>query len=130
MLNKFTGIGNLTQKPEIKDIGSEYKVCKFSIAINNAIRKDVLFLDIECWGKVAINCHKFLDKGSAIAVDGRLEAKKWQDKQGQNRTKIFCVADNIHFLKSSKDERAQPPPKTKAENTHLDYEEDEDEVPF
>ena len=130
MLNKFTGIGNLTQKPELKDIGAEYKVCKFSVAINNAIRKDVLFIDVECWGKTAINCEKFLDKGSSVALDGRLEAKKWKDKQGASRTKIFCVADNVHFLKGSKDEsKASGAPPSNQGSPRV-QDEDEDEVPF
>lgn len=124
MLNRFTGTGNLTQSPKVIDVKGGYKVCKFSIAINNPIKKTVLFLDVEAWNKTGENCEKYLDKGSSAAIDGRLDMKQWVSKSGENKTKIFCVADNVHFLKGKNGQGEQHQKQSEEE------ENDEDEVPF
>jgi len=135
MLNRFTGTGNLTQAPQLIDVKGGYKVCKFSIAINNPIKKTVLFLDIEAWNKTGENCNTYLEKGSSIAIDGRLDTKQWVSKSGENKTKIFCVADNVHFLKNK--DKAQPSStkeilKEASSGGHEPFPDcdDDDEVPF
>jgi single-strand DNA-binding protein len=134
MLNRFTGTGNLTQSPQLIDVKGGYKVCKFSIAINNPIKKTVLFLDIEAWNKTGENCNTYLEKGSSIAIDGRLDTKQWVSKAGENRTKVFCVADNVHFMKNKEKQDDQQTAKsiiqaTKKEDQR-EEEEEEDDVPF
>tara|TARA_B100000212_G_scaffold273998_1_gene213466 strand:+ start:2952 stop:3332 length:381 start_codon:yes stop_codon:yes gene_type:complete len=126
MLNRLTIIGNLTKDPELRKVSDSMCVCKFSIAVNNAIKKSVLYLDVECWNRTAINCHKFLKKGSSVSVDGRLELNQWQSKTGENRSKIYCVADLVHFLRSEPKTDSTP----QTNNAEVDMEEDEDEVPF
>jgi len=127
MLNRLTAIGNLTQDPQFKNVSNKYSVCKFSIAINNPIKKSVTFLDIETWNKTADNCSKYLRKGSTVAIDGKLDSSNWTDKSGNARVKIFCVADTVHFLKTPNlDEKTQKP-KDQYEELMAD---DEDEVPF
>lgn len=128
MLNRFTCTGNLTQSPSLIDVKGGYKVCKFSIAINNPIKKTVLFLDVEAWNKTGENCHKYLEKGSSAAVDGRLDMKQWVSKSGENKTKIFCVADNVHFLKGKVGQ--SEPQQGQAGTVGSPEEEDDDEVPF
>jgi single-strand DNA-binding protein len=81
-------------------------------------------MDVEAWNKTAENCHKYLEKGSQVALDGRLDLKQWQSKNGENKSKIFCVADSVHFLKKSNQQPQQAPKPQEA------YEEEEDEVPF
>ena len=121
MLNRFTATGNLTQDPEIKNVGEQYKVCKFSIAINNPIKKNVLFMDVETWNKTAENCKKYIQKGSCVAIDGKLESKQWQGKDGQQKSKVICTADSVIFLKKSEaNNQSQSEPE----------EEDDGEVPF
>ena len=64
MLNKYMCIGNLVKDPDLIELKAGNKVCKFAIAINDPIKKsEVLFLDVECWNKVADNCNKFIKKG-------------------------------------------------------------------
>ena len=109
MLNKFLGIGNLTGDPEVKKVGEDKKVCKFCIAINNRVNDSVTFIDVETWNKSADNCSRFLSKGRKVLVEGRLQLNKWQSKSGENRSKIFCVADMVTFL----DKSEEVPPKTK-----------------
>ena len=50
---------------------------------------------------------KFLDKGSQVAIDARLEQQRWQDKEGNNRSKVVIVADNIQFIGGKKDNQSQ-----------------------
>lgn len=129
MLNRLTAIGNLTQDPQFKNVSNKYSVCKFSIAINNPVKKSVTFLDIETWNKTADNCSKYLRKGSSVAIDGKLDSSNWTDKSGNQRVKIFCVADTVHFLKTPSSN--EKPEKPKGEHEELVGEvEDEDEVPF
>ena len=134
MLNRFTGTGNLTQSPQLIDVKGGYKVCKFSIAINNPIKKTVLFLDIEAWNKTGENCNTYLEKGSSIAIDGRLDTKQWVSKAGENRTKVFCVADNVHFMKNK--EKQDDPQTVKSiiqatkKEEQGEEDEEEDDVPF
>ncbi len=125
MLNRFTAIGNLTKDPELRRVSDKYNVCKFTIAINNPIKKNAVFMDVETWGKTAENCNKFLSKGSSVGIDGRLDVNEWQDKNGAKRTKIFCTADNVHFLKNKQGEEGNTSPRQ-----HQVDDEDPDEVPF
>jgi len=132
VLNRLTAIGNLTRDPELKKVSDSMCVCKFSIAINNVIKKSVVYLDVECWNKTAINCNKFLNKGSSVSIDGRLELNQWQGKNGEKRSKIYCVADLVHFLRS--DSKQETSVEQNYNNTspteNIIDEEDEDEVPF
>ena len=54
MLNRLSIIGNLTKDTEIKQISDQMHVCRFSVAVNNPIKKSVLYIDIECWNKTAV----------------------------------------------------------------------------
>lgn len=120
MLNRYTALGNLTKDPELVKVGDKYKVCKFSIAINNPIKKTVLFLDVEAWNRTGENCQKYLSKGSSVIVDGRLDVKNWESENGQKRSKMFCAADNVHFVRLKNQEGQE----------QEQLEEDDEEVPF
>jgi single-strand DNA-binding protein len=142
-MNKYIAIGNLTQDPECKDVG-ETKVCNFGIAINEYYysngekKKNTLFLDIETWSKQAENCTKFLSKGKKVAIEGRLKSNSWE-KNGQKFTKLFCIAEKVHFLGSEEGGSGAPSSKPsrsqvkkmeeKIENTQDDLD-DIDDIPF
>lgn len=101
MLNKYMCIGNLVKDPELIELQNGANLCKFSIAINDPIKKDdVLFMDIECWNKVAENTGKFLKKGSKCLVEGRLISNTWKNND-VTRTKIFVRADSVTFFPRS-----------------------------
>jgi single-strand DNA-binding protein len=100
MINKFIGIGHLTRSPELKDLG-EYTKCVFSIAINSS-KEEVLFMDVECWNKVASNCNKYISKGSCVYIEGKIKVNKWEDKDGNKRQKFFVGADIVRFLPNGK----------------------------
>jgi single-strand DNA-binding protein len=100
MINKYIGIGHLTKNPELKNLG-DYQKCAFSIAINSS-KDEVIFMDIECWGKVAQNCDKFLSKGSCVYVEGKIKVNKWKDKNDNPKQKWFIAADIVRFLPNGK----------------------------
>ena len=103
-MNKYIALGNLTQKPEQKQVG-EYSVTTFGLAINDIVYKQtekkqlVTYIDVETWGKTAENCGKFLDKGKKVLIEGKLRLNSWE-KNGEKRSKIYCIADRVTFLKS------------------------------
>tara|TARA_B100000989_G_scaffold109027_3_gene79961 strand:- start:3420 stop:3803 length:384 start_codon:yes stop_codon:yes gene_type:complete len=107
MINKFIGIGNLTKDPESKKLG-EYFKCGFSIAINST-KDEVIFLDIESWGKTAENCQKFIKKGSQVYIEGKIKISKWEDKSGNKKQKYYINADLVRFLQKDKKEHDSSP---------------------
>ena len=100
MINKFIGIGNLTKDPESKTLG-EYVKCSFPIAINTT-KDEVIFLDVESWGKTAENCKKYITKGSQVYVEGKIKINKWEDKSGNRRQKYYISSDLVRFLPREK----------------------------
>ncbi len=97
-LNKVQLIGNITRTPELKALPSGVQVCSFSIATNETYTKDgkkvekVEFHNIITFGKTAENIAKFMQKGSQIYVEGKLQTRSW-DKDGvkQYRTEINAM---------------------------------------
>ena len=102
-LNIISMMGNLTRKPEIKHIPSGKAVCRLSIANNRVYNKnnermrDVSYFDVEVWGASAENCAKYLNKGSGIIVEGRLQQERWE-KDGKPQSNIKIIANMVHFL--------------------------------
>jgi single-strand DNA-binding protein len=139
MINKYLGIGNLTKDPECKS-GANYELCTFSIAINNPIqKKEVLYIDVQSWNRTAENCKKYLKKGARVFIEGRLKLETWQDKAGNNKSKIILVAEFVRFMPSaSSAEKNLGSVEKKQENETINKPEDNfdssddefDEIPF
>tara|TARA_Y100000310_G_C20140653_1_gene560121 strand:- start:171 stop:560 length:390 start_codon:yes stop_codon:yes gene_type:complete len=129
MLNKFIAEGNLTRDPEVSKINDKYTVCKFGIAINNPYKEnEPTYIDVEAWNKLADNCSKFLEKGRKVIVEGRLELKRWETKEQEKRTKLFCAAERVHFLSDSKE---TTPSVTEGVTEEAEEEDDVlEEIPF
>jgi len=98
-LNKVFIIGRLTSDPQLRSTPSGQSVASFSLATNrNWVNKqgqkqeEVQFHNIVAWGRQAEIINQFLKKGGLAMVEGRLQTRTWQDKQGQNRstTEIIC----------------------------------------
>lgn len=128
-MNKFIGLGNLTRDPESKTTKSGKPVCNFSIAINNKVNDSVTFVDIETWNKTAENCARFLSKGRKVLVEGRLQLNTWKSKSGENRSKIFCIADMVTFLSQTEQGTKQEEGATQPTTTESEDDEFAD-VPF
>lgn len=114
-LNKVLIAGNLTRQPEVRPLGNDKSVTSFGIAINERYtakdgekRENVTFLDVEAWNKTGELCAQYLDKGSPVFIDGKLKLDSWEDKDGQKRTKLKVVAENVQFLSVGKKEDTGP----------------------
>ena len=130
MLNKFIGIGNLTQDPKLKKFDNNKCVCAFSLAINlNKEDKNPLYIDVQCWDKIAINCSKFLNKGRKVFVEGKLQINSWKSSSGENIQKIFCKADVVTFLPSPQ-QTEQAHSKTNNDQETLEEDEELASIPF
>lgn len=102
--NKVLLMGNLTRNPELRTLAGGSAVCEFGIAMNRRFtvngqeRTETTFVDIVVWGRSAESCARFLTKGSAVFIDGRLQLDQWEDQQGGKRSRLRVVADNVQFI--------------------------------
>ena len=102
MLNKLILMGRLTRDPELRRTESGTAVCSFSIAVDRDFKskngeKETDFIDIVSWRATAEFVSKYFQKGSLIAIDGSIQTRQYQDKNGNNRTAFEIVANNINF---------------------------------
>ena len=104
-VNRVFLMGNLTRDPELRYIPSGTAVANFTIAVNRVYstqtgekKEEVCFVRIVVWGRRAEVCGEYLSKGSPAFVEGRLRSRSWQAQDGQNRSTIEVVADNVQFL--------------------------------
>ena len=104
-LNKVLLIGNLTRPPELRYTPSGTAVADLRLAVNRAYttqggdkREETHFLTVVVWGKQAEASAQYLDKGSPIMVEGRLQTREWEDKEGQKRKTTEIVATTVQFL--------------------------------
>ena len=102
-LNTAMVYGNLTRDPELKALPSGMNVCSMSIATNRNYKDkdgnqkdDVEYHNIVVFGKQAESCGKYLSKGSAAFVEGRLQTRSW-DKDGQKMYRTEIIADRVQF---------------------------------
>ena len=104
-MNKAMLIGRLTTKPELKYSGSNIPYTRFSIAVNrpftgNNGERQTDFINISVWRKQAENVCNYLNKGSLVAIEGRIQVSNYTDKDGNKRTSTDIIADNVQFLES------------------------------
>ena len=109
-LNKVFLMGNLTRDPDLRTTPSGASVCEFGLAVNRRFtvngneRDETCFVDITVWSKAAENCKRFLEKGSPVLVEGRLQLDQWDDRDGGGkRSKLRVVAEQVQFLTSRRD---------------------------
>ena len=108
MLNHVVEMGRLTRDPELRRTQSGTSVTSFSIAVERDFKgqdgeKATDFFDVVAWRATAEFVCKYFSKGRMIVVDGQLQSRKWQDKDGNNRTSIEIVANNCYFGDSKRD---------------------------
>lgn len=108
-LNKVFLIGNLTRAPELRYTPSGTAVSDLRLAVNRSFstqggerREETCFLTVVVWGKQAEASAQYLDKGSPILVEGRLQTRDWETKDGQRRNVVEVVAERVQFLGRSK----------------------------
>ena len=100
MLNRTMLIGRLTKDPELRYTNSGTPVCSFTLAVDSGFgdNKRTDFINIVVWSKQGENCSEYLAKGKLAAVEGRLQIRNYDDKDGNKRYVTEVVADNVRFL--------------------------------
>lgn len=112
--NQVAIAGRLTRDPEMKTSAGGTVVCKFSLAFDQGTgdSKRAGFIEVSCFGKTAETATKYLKKGSAVLVGGRIEHQTWEGENGGKRSGIKIVGHDIQFLDKKKD--AEDAPEEKA----------------
>ena len=100
MLNRIILIGRLSKEPELRYTTNGTAVCSFTLAVESGFgeKKRTDFINIVVWNKLAENCATYLAKGKLAAVDGRLQIRSYEDKDGVKRYVTEVVAENVRFL--------------------------------
>lgn len=102
MLNVVAIMGHLAADPQLRQTTTGKNVASFRIACDRGRRdangqSQADWLDVVAWDRTAEFVCKYFQKGSLIAIDGRLQSRSYQDKNGNNRTAIEIVANNVNF---------------------------------
>ena len=134
-LNKVLLIGNLTRPPELRYTPSGTAVADLRLAVNRNYttqsgekREEACFLTVIVWGKQAESCGEYLDKGSPILVEGRLQTREWEAKDGGKRTVIEVVGERVQFMGRAR--TAAPATVPAAESFAEEAGSGNDDVPF
>ncbi len=111
--NKVMLMGNLTRDIELRHTPGNNPVANIGLAVNRKfrvgegdnreMREEVTFIDCEAWGRTAETMSQYLHKGRPVFIEGRLKLDQWQDKDGNNRTKLKVVVENFQFVDSRGD---------------------------
>ncbi len=103
-LNKVIIIGRLTADPELRNTSSGTAVANFSVATNRvwkdqsgAKQEQTEFHNVVVWGRQAEVVSQFLKKGATVMIEGRLQTRSWEGKDGQTRRRTEIVAENVQF---------------------------------
>ena len=149
-INRVILSGNLTQDPVLRKTPNGVSVCTMRLAVSEYFKtaggeqqERTLFIDVVAWERQAENCAKFLAKASSIIVDGRLRQEEYKNANGENRTKVSVMAQNVQFLSSPNRDPQTPAgyaPKSRTEKAadineitddgNDDKNDDDEEVPF
>lgn len=108
MLNKIIIMGRLTRDPELRHTQSGTAVASFSLAVDRDFKnqngeKETDFIDVVAWRNSAEFVSRYFAKGRMAVVEGRLQIRPWQDRDGNKRRSAEVVADNVYFGDSKKD---------------------------
>lgn len=107
MLNRVILIGNLTQDPELRYTPDGTPVVSFTLAVNRPFtnqggERQTDFIPVVVWRKQAERCSEYLTKGSQVAVDGRLQIRSYEDREGIRRKVSEVIAWRVEFLQRLK----------------------------
>ncbi len=109
-VNKAIVLGNLGKDPELRQTANGKAVTTLRVATNESWvdqsgerQERTEWHSIVVWGRQAENCAQYLSKGRTVYVEGRLQTRKWQDKEGSDRYSTEIVADRVQFIGGGRD---------------------------
>ena len=131
LINRIVLIGRLTADPELRQTPNGVSVTTFTLAVDRSFtkqngEKETDFIRIVTWRGLAENCANYLKKGRLAAVDGRLQIRSYENKEGRRMTIAEVVADNVRFLESKGKHHSQPNLNDQEETIDIS----DDELPF
>lgn len=108
MLNTIVLMGRLVADPELRTTNNGVSVTSFRIAVDRNFtrqgeEKQTDFFDIVAWRNTAEFVSRYMSRGQLIAVQGSMQSRRWQDKDGNNRISWEVQADNVYFAESKRD---------------------------
>ena len=140
MLNCAILMGRLTHDPELKTTPNNVSVTSFRIAVDRNYTKpneerQADFIDVVAWRGTADFVCRYFKKGSMIAVQGSIQTRSYEDKQGNKRTAVEVVADNVSFCGSKSDNgnnavNNTPAFENASQGDFESIEDDDDSLPF
>ncbi len=114
-INKVIISGNLTRDPEMRQSNSGMAIMGFGVAVNDRRKNQQTgewedypnFIDCTMFGNRAEAVRRFLSKGAKVAVEGHLRYERWTDQQGNNRSKVGVIVDEIEFMSHNDGQQRQ-----------------------
>lgn len=110
-LNKVILLGNLTRDPEIRETPNGQTVAESGLALNRKfksaggeLKEEVTFVDVTFWGRHAELARDYCHKGKQLAIEGRLKLDTWESKEGEKRSKLRVIVEQMHFTGSRGDQ--------------------------
>lgn len=124
MLNVVAIMGRLVADPELRTTTQGHSVCSFRIACDRSYvqqgqQRQADFIDIVAWRQQADFVSKYFQKGSMIAIEGSLQTRNYQDKNGNNRTAVEVVANNISFAGAKRQDGQRAPSYEQQTTSHV-----------
>ena len=134
-MNKVFLIGNLTRDPELSETNSGIAVCRFSVAVNrrraSGEEPQTDFFNVTAWRGLAETVARYCKKGNKVAVSGAIQIRQYEDRDGQKRTGVDVIADEVEFLTpKSGDGENSAPASAQKKKPALEPFDDDDDIPF
>jgi len=139
-------MGNLTRNPELRYTPSGSPVTTLNIAVNRRYKdrnsgewvEKADFIPVSVWGTQAENCEKYLSKGRGVYIEGRLSMNRWENPDGESRSRLEVVAGSVQFLPGGASRGAAASKEDENEEAVENFEEDaasggedeDEEIPF
>lgn len=101
-LNNINIVGRLTKQPELRVASSGISIASFTLAVGRMARDEVDFIDCVAFRQSAEYLTQYGDKGRVVWVNGRLQSRDWEDKQGNRRRSWEIIVNNLGFLGKGK----------------------------
>ena len=134
MLNKVFMQGRLVSDPELRHTPNGVAVASFRIAVDRdfkdkAGKRQADFVNVIAWRATAEFVSKFFSKGRMAIVEGKLQSRNYEDKDGNKRYALEVIADNVYFGDSKKDQEPEKEPEFQPPQ-FTDYQDDDGDLPF
>ena len=124
MFNLVVLTGRLTADPELKTTTNGTSVTSFSIAVDRRYRsgeeRQTDFINIVAWRQTAEFVSKYFKKGNLIGIEGSIQTRRYQDRDGNNRTAFEVIANNVQFVESKRDSAPSTPTSEPASFSNAD----------